>query len=394
MGGHGQPVDGSFGRDARSHKRHSRRFPRRQRRFPLSAQFVGEGQPPAGAGPRIAVAAALMPIGELAQQHDGVGVLRAHLSAPGQPVDDHQPGGVLLARWPMVERCAQRAGGVPVGVHSVMLVGRREQRPPGLPEVPGGQVVHGDQRGYRIAAGQRAGQRPVQAAAAGPRDVGISRLLGQRVAKRDPAIAGLGQQPGCGEPVGPRCCASGRHDHVDVELDACHGGSLQQRPFLRGQPRRPQQDRLPDALGYQGSAHTGERDRAVAVGQTAGVAEREGQFFDGEREPVGPPGHRRGQRRLRRCPPQAGQHVRHVVIAERAELDLGELVVPAEQRPDGAQAMTAWQLIAAVTANDGDWEAACGIGQRHQQVQACLIRPLQVIQEQRQGAIASRGGQH
>ena len=195
-------------------------------------------------------------------------------------------------------------------------------------------------------------------------------------------------------PSGHAAAPATASDDVDVELDARHGGGLQQRPFLSGQPRRPQQDRLPDALRYRGSARTGQRDRAVTVGQTAGVAQREGQFLDGEREPVGPAGHRRGQRRLRRRPPQAGQHVRHVVIAERAELDLGELVVSAQQRPDGAQAMTAGELIAAVTANQGDREAACRIGQSRQQVEARLIRPLQVVEEQRQGAAASRGGQH
>ena len=127
---------------------------------------MGERQPPEGTGQGAAVAAALMPIGELAQQHDGVGVLRAHLSAPGQPVDDRQPGVVLLARGPVLERGPQRAGGVPVGVHRVLFVGRREQCPPGRPEIPGGQVMHGDQRGCRIAADQDAGQCPVQPAAA------------------------------------------------------------------------------------------------------------------------------------------------------------------------------------------------------------------------------------
>ena len=127
---------------------------------------MGQGQPPAGAGQGVAVAAALMPVGELAQQHDCVGVLRAHLGASGEPVDDRQPGVVLLARWPVFERCPQRAGGIPVGVHRVMLFGRREQRLPGGPEIPGGEMVHRDQRGCRIVAGQRAGQRPVQAAAA------------------------------------------------------------------------------------------------------------------------------------------------------------------------------------------------------------------------------------
>jgi hypothetical protein len=56
--------------------------------------------------------------------------------------------------------------------------------------------------------------------------------------------------------------------------------------------------------------------------------------------------------------------------------------------------MTAGQLIAAVTANQGDREAACRIGQSRQQIQARLIRPLQVVEEHRHGAAASRGGQH
>jgi hypothetical protein len=102
---------------------------------------------------------------------------------------------------------------------------------------------------------------------------------------------------------------------------------------------------------------------------------------------VGAPG-------VRRRLPQAAQHVRHVVIAERAELDLGEPVVSAQQRPDGTQAMTAGELIAAVTANQGNREAACRIDQGRQQVQARLIGPLQVVEEQRHGAAASCGGQH
>ena len=56
--------------------------------------------------------------------------------------------------------------------------------------------------------------------------------------------------------------------------------------------------------------------------------------------------------------------------------------------------MTAGQLIAAVTANQGDREAACRIGQSRQQIQARLIGPLQVVEEHRHGAAASRGGQH
>ena len=51
--------------------------------------------------------------------------------------------------------------------------------------------------------------------------------------------------------------------------------------------------------------------------------------------------------------------------------------------------MTAGELIAAVTANQGDRNAARRIGQSGQQVEARLIRPLQVIEEQRYGAAAA-----
>ena len=195
-------------------------------------------------------------------------------------------------------------------------------------------------------------------------------------------------------PSGHSRRAGGRHNNVDVELDARHGGGLQQHPFLISQPRCPQQDRLPDALRHRGSPCTSQHDRAVTIGQTASIAQREGQLLHGEREPVGPAGHHRGQRRLRRRPPQAGQHLSHVAVAERAELDLGEPVIPAQQRPDGAQTMTARELIAAETADQSDRQAPCRIGQRGQQVEARLIRPLQVIEEQRQSAAARRGGQH
>jgi hypothetical protein len=40
-----------------------------------------------------------------------------------------------------------------------MLIGRRQQRLPGRPEIPGGKVVHRDQRRRCILVSQRAGQR-------------------------------------------------------------------------------------------------------------------------------------------------------------------------------------------------------------------------------------------
>jgi hypothetical protein len=140
------------------------------------------------------------------------------------------------------------------------------------------------------------------------------------------------------------------------------------------------------------TAAASSRPRSSSAGQPAAVAQRQGEFGDGERQAVGPAGHHRGQRGLRNRSPQAGQHLLHVVVAERAEFDLGQPVIPAQQRPDGAQAMTAGKLVAAVAAGQDDRETVRRVGQGRQQVEARLVRPLEVVEEQHQ-AVTGRGGQ-
>ena len=160
------------------------------------------------------------------------------------------------------------------------------------------------------------------------------------MAKSRPAVAGLGQQPGAGEPIRPGRQAAYGQDLVDIELLARHRGRFEQRPLLAGQAGRPQQHRLPDAVGHHGG--------------TAAVAQGQGQFLHGERDPVSPAGHRRGQGRLGLPAEQVGQHQDHVLIAQRTDVDLGELAAPAQLGADGTQAVVARKLVAAVTADQRD----------------------------------------
>ncbi len=106
---------------------------------------------------------ALVSVGELTEQGHRVGVFRTHLGAPGQPVDDGQPGLVLLVHGPVLKRRPQRPGGVAVRVHRAVRVRRRDQRRAREPEVPGREEVHGDQGRRRTVGGQCAGEFPVQA---------------------------------------------------------------------------------------------------------------------------------------------------------------------------------------------------------------------------------------
>ena len=126
MDGDGQPVDGRLGPQARRRERHGRRLPRGQRRFPLPAQFVHEREPSLRDGQGTGLAAALMPVGELAEQRHGLGVFRAHLRAPGQLADNGQPGTILPVRGPVFQNGPQRPGGVAIRVHRAVRVRRRD----------------------------------------------------------------------------------------------------------------------------------------------------------------------------------------------------------------------------------------------------------------------------
>ena len=55
--------------------------------------------------------------------------------------------------------------------------------------------------------------------------------------------------------------------------------------------------------------------------------------------------------------------------------------------------MTAGKLVAAVTAGQGDREAVRRVGQGRQQVEAGLVGPLQVVEEQDQ-AVTGPGGRY
>ena len=275
-----------------------------------------------------------------------------------------------------------------------MLLGRRHQSAPGRLEIPRGQQMRRDQGRRRSVSGQRAGQRPVQAPAARPRDIGVCGFPGQRMAEGGPPVPAISQQPRPGEPVRPGRHATGRDDDIDVELVTGHRGGFHERALLVGQPRGPQQHCLPDAIGYRCSPRARERDRAVAVGEMAAIAQREGQFLDGEREPVSPPSHHRRQRRLRHRPEQPGQHPGYVLVTERRQLYLGELMISPQQGPNRPEAMAARKLVATVTADHGDREAATRISQGRQQAERSLVGPLQVVEEQssRDGPRPRRSG--
>ena len=87
-----------------------------------------------------------------------------------------------------------------------------------------------------------------------------------------------------------------------------------------------------------------------------------------------------------------GQHHDDVLVAERAEVDLGELAAPAQLGADGAEAVVARKLVAAVTADQRDRDVARGFGQRGQQAERGLVGPLQVVKEQRERSAAGQAG--
>ena len=85
-----------------------------------------------------------------------------------------------------------------------------------------------------------------------------------------------------------------------------------------------------------------------------------------------------------------GQHPGHVLVAKRTDVDLGELAAPAQLGADGAEAVVARELVAAVTADQHDRDIARGVGQSGQQAERGLVGPLQVVEEQRERPAAAR----
>jgi hypothetical protein len=149
---------------ARCRERHGRRLPRGQGRFPLPAQLVHQREPSLRDGQGADLTAALMPVGKLAEQRHGLGVFRAHLRAPGQLADNGRPGAILPVRGPVFQHGPQRPGGVAIRVHRAVRVRGRDEGLAGGLEVPGRELMHGDQGRHRAVGGQRAGQLPVQVA--------------------------------------------------------------------------------------------------------------------------------------------------------------------------------------------------------------------------------------
>jgi hypothetical protein len=68
-------------------------------------------------------------------------------------------------------------------------------------------------------------------------------------------------------------------------------------------------------------------------------------------------------------------------------------VISPQQRPHGAQVVAAGKLVAAIAAHQGDGQAGCGVGLGGQQAERCLVRPLQVVEEQHQRAAVRGAGQ-
>ena len=89
-----------------------------------------------------------------------------------------------------------------------------------------------------------------------------------------------------------------------------------------------------------------------------------------------------------------GQHPGHVLVVKRTDVDLGELAAPAQLGADGAEAVVARKLVAAVTADQHDRDIARGVGQRGQQAERGLVGPLQVVEEQRERPACGQAAQH
>ena len=117
------------------------------------------------------------------------------------------------------------------------------------------------------------------------------------------------------------------------------------------------------------------------------------EFLDGERDPVRAAGHRAHQLRPWLGPQQRGEDDSHAGVGERGEVDFREAPDTAQLRPDRAQPVISRQFVAAVAADQAHRAAAEGVGQRREQVQRRLVRPLQVVEEQDQAA-AGRGGRY
>jgi len=89
-----------------------------------------------------------------------------------------------------------------------------------------------------------------------------------------------------------------------------------------------------------------------------------------------------------------GQHPGHVLVVKRTDVDLGELAAPPQLGADGAEAVVARKLVAAVTADEHDRDIARGVGQRGQQAERGLVGPLQVVEEQRERPACGQAAQH
>src|SRR6266536_1281951 len=133
--------------------------------------------------------------------------------------------------------------------------------------------------------------------------------------------------------------------------------------------------------------------RAGVISQPPSVAQRERQLLHGERDAVGPVSDGGGQATLGLCPEQRGQHRPDGSGVEWLQADLGQLLPPPQLGPDRPEPAVAGQLVVPIASNKQHRFPAGGVGQRGQQVECGLIRPLQVIDEDHgQHASLSRPG--
>ena len=297
------------------------------------------------------------------------------------PVDDRlDPCEVDPARRGQVQGAGEVAGRLVRPTDGVGLLTRADARRQGLGQPPGRQGVAGEVRGGPTLGPSGEGLREgvVQTGPLSGQQVGLDRLAQHRVPE---AVA-----------------VAVAHEDVVVERGA-HG---QLEPLGR-EPADLGQQRVREAAAgdREGPGHEPrvglelvdpqqQEVRQVAGG--VGPADGRHQLLGEERVPLRPVDdvlqlRRRGAR------PQRPDQRADVVVGQRAELEPTDARQPVPGREQGAQRVTAVQVVAAVGRDQGDRRGEATREQERQEVVGRLVGPVQVLHDDQERLLTRQAGQ-
>jgi hypothetical protein len=228
----------------------------------------------------------------------------------------------------------------------------------------------------------------VEVPASGPRDLGVESFLGEGVAEGAGAGGALLQQPDLdqlGDSVGGRQLGG----EAEVELPAEHGGCLGRFATLGRDLADADEDGLADRVGNGNFVPLDQLEPRAVGAQRAPRLQRDDELLDEEGGAEGAVVHRPGEGGGRRLGQQLSQQRLDPCLVERLQRQLFQQPGPAQLVPQPAQPVFPREAVGAVGAEGEDRHLPQRRGQRSQQLQRRVIRPLQVVEDDDGGPLSA-----